>query len=88
MTKTKSGLIAFGFSVIGFAAVFVGFNVAYVMWAVRAYPHNNSMAGFAAFIYGMPIAGGAALAIFIATFWVRIRRPTRDTETNPISDNE
>lgn len=83
MTKTRSSLIAFGFSVIGFLIVFVGFNVAYMIWAVRAYPHSNSMAGLAAFIYGMPIAGAAALVIFIGTFWVCVRRTAKDAEANP-----
>ncbi|MDW5267931.1 MULTISPECIES: hypothetical protein [Acidobacteriaceae] len=83
MTKTISSLIALGFSIIGFAIVFVGFNIAYIVWAELRYPHNNSMAGLAAFIYGMPIAGIAALIVFIGTFWVCVRRPVKHAKANP-----
>ena len=41
--------------VVACAVSFVVFNVAYIEWAVWRYPHNNSMAGFAAFIYGIPV---------------------------------
>jgi hypothetical protein len=40
---------------------FVIFNVLYIEWAVRRYPHNNSMAGLAAFIYGIPVGLGCGI---------------------------
>jgi hypothetical protein len=50
-------LVAFA----SFVLSFIIFNVAYIKWAVWRYPQHNSMAGFAAFIYGIPIGAACAL---------------------------
>jgi hypothetical protein len=54
-------IISFTASVAAFVATFFAFNIAYIQWADWRYPHHNSMAGFAAFYYGLPV--GAAFAI-------------------------
>ena len=54
------------------AISFVVFNVLYIEWAVWRYPHNDSMAGFAAFIYGIPVAIGSGILA-----WFRIQKLLR-----------
>ena len=55
-------------AIVVFLAVFVLFNILYILWAVKCYPHANSMAGFAAFIYGIPVGGVAAVIASIAYY--------------------
>ncbi|GEM_PF-4111766 len=63
----------FSGSLVAAAAAFVvGFvieNVVYISWAVREYPHNNSMAGLAGFVYGIPVGGLCAGAVFCLVFF-------------------
>src|SRR5262249_43491145 len=42
-------------AVIVFPISYIIFNVAFMLWAQKTYPHANSMAGFVAFIYGFPV---------------------------------
>jgi len=37
---------------------FVIFNIGSILWASWRYPHNNSMAGIAGFVYGLKIQCG------------------------------
>lgn len=49
------------------------FSVAYVDWAVWRYPHNNSMAGMTAFMYGIPIGAFCGIAVFcLVFFWNKV----------------
>jgi hypothetical protein len=59
-----SFVIAFGTFILSF----VVFNVVFIQWAVWRYPHNNSMAGFAAFIYGVPVGMIFAAIAFVIAF--------------------
>ena len=77
-TPWKLALI---WAVIAFPVSFVIFNVAFIYWAVKAYPHNNSMAGFAAFIYGFPVG----LACSLVTFVVVLAVSRREGEQRPES---
>jgi hypothetical protein len=62
-------------AVVAFPVSFIVFNVLYVKWAEWAYPHTNSMAGFAAFIYGFPVGLGASIATFLIVLGMTNRRP-------------
>lgn len=67
--------IAVVVAVVVFVVTFVAFNFLYIQWAVWRYPHNNSMAGLAAFIYGLPVAAGFALLGFAAAArWTKPKR--------------
>jgi len=59
-----------GVAVLAFIASFIVFNIAYIVWAVRRYPHHNSMAGVAAFIYGLPVGAACALLSFGIAFYI------------------
>jgi len=61
-------LVALG----SFVLSFIIFNVAYITWAVWKYPQHNSMAGFAAFIYGVPV--GAACGILGAAIAFKLTK--------------
>ncbi|HWZ44846.1 MAG TPA: hypothetical protein VNW97_15330 [Candidatus Saccharimonadales bacterium] len=66
---TRRILISFATAALAFILIFVVFNIAYGEWAMWRYPHHNSMAGFAAFIYGFPVGAVCAGLVFIATFY-------------------
>ena len=59
-----------GVAVIAFIAGFVAFNIAYIVWAVRRYPHHNSMAGVAGFVYGLPVGAVSAALSFAIAFYI------------------
>jgi hypothetical protein len=61
-------LLATAGALIALTVSFLVFNFAYIEWAVWKYPHHNSMAGFAAFIYGIPVALGAGVIAFVIVF--------------------
>jgi hypothetical protein len=69
MKKTPWYLAFFG-AAIAFPVSFLVFNVAYVYWAVKTYPHHNSMAGFAAFIYGFPVGLACSLVTLLVVLAV------------------
>ena len=77
-TPWKLALI---WAVIAFPVSFVIFNVAFIYWAVQTYPHTNSMAGFAAFIYGFPVG----LACSLVAFAVGLPVSRREGEQRPES---
>ena len=62
---------------------FVVFNIAYIEWAVWCYPHNNSMAGLAAFIYGIPVS----LLIGLVTFTLLRQRFRKKRHGGPVDSN-
>jgi hypothetical protein len=66
MRRFSSSLIA---AAAAFVVGFVIENVVYIEWAVREYPHNNSMAGLAAFAYGIPVGGLCAGVVFCLVFF-------------------
>src|SRR5271154_6043459 len=58
--------------VVGILGAYIGFKVfsiAYVDWAVWRYPHNNSMAGLAAFMYGIPVGAICGISGFCLAFF-------------------
>jgi hypothetical protein len=55
--------------ILGAYVSFKVFNIAYVDWAVWRYPHNNSMADFAAFMYGIPVGAICGIASFCLVFF-------------------
>jgi len=57
--------LAFLWAIIVFPVSYIIFNIAFVLWAEKTYPHANSMAGFAAFVYGFPAGLMASLATFL-----------------------
>ena len=65
--------------VAGFIASFSIFSFTYVRWAVWRYPHNNSMAGLAALMYGVPIGMAVAAGVFLL-----VSRATRARNTSLI----
>lgn len=69
--------IAVLWAVIAFPVSFLIFNIVFLIWAEKTYPHNNSMAGLAAFMYGFPVALVASVATFIAVLAItnQKRRP-------------
>lgn len=70
--------LALFLAIIAFPVSFLIFNVAYIYWAVKAYPHNNSMAGMAVFFYGFPVALACSLVTFVIVFAVsRSKRARR-----------
>lgn len=73
MKKTPWKL-ALLWAVIAFPVSFVIFNVAFIYWAVRTYPHNSSMAGLAAFIYGFPVGLACSLVTFVVVLVVSTRK--------------
>lgn len=64
-TKALRIGIALATSIAAFVFSFVVFIICYIEWAVHRYPQNNSMAGFAAFMYGLPIAFVVAICVFV-----------------------
>ena len=66
MRRFSSSLIA---AAAAFVVGFVIENVVYIEWAVREYPHNNSMAGLAAFAYGIPVGALCAGGVFCLVFF-------------------
>jgi len=60
------------------------FSVAYIQWAAWRYPHHNSMAGLAAFLYGFPVGGFSGLLAF-AIVWIKAA-PKAEPERLPKSE--
>ena len=80
----KRLVISFLVAAAAFVFSFIVFNIEFIEWATWRYPHNNSMAGFAAFIYGIPVGGVfAILGFFLAFFW--IGRETSTYRPRPIA---
>lgn len=65
---------AFLAAIAAFFVSFFVFYVAYITWAVHTYPHYESMMGFAAFFYGLPVGGAFAVVTFVCVFIWRRRR--------------
>lgn len=61
-------------AIAAFFVSFFVFYVGYIEWAVHTYPHYDSMMGFAAFFYGLPVGGAFALVTFVFVFFWRRRR--------------
>jgi hypothetical protein len=53
---------------------FVIFNVAFIFWAERTYPEHNSMAGVAAFFYGIPVGLLCGIAGFFLALAITNRK--------------
>jgi uncharacterized membrane protein len=73
MHGRKRFAVALVGSIVAFMISFIVFNICFGFWAEWRYPHNNSMAGLSAFIYGLPVGGFAALLVFIVVF-ARLKR--------------
>ena len=58
---------------------FVIFNVLYIEWAAWRYPHNNSMAGLAAFAYGIPVGLGCGI-VAAAAIAARLKRSSHTAD--------
>jgi hypothetical protein len=68
--KVLRFLVAASSGVLGAYISFKLFSFAYIEWACWRYPHNNSMAGFAAFMYGIPIGTLCGILLFcLVLFW-------------------
>jgi hypothetical protein len=66
MSRVLRSLAAAG---VAFGIAFVVEFFAYMSWAEREYPHNNSMAGLSAFAYGLPVGGLCAAVVFCLVFF-------------------
>jgi hypothetical protein len=61
-------IISFTAASVAFVIALFVFNFAYVRWAIAHYPQHNSMAGMAAFYYGLPVAAAFAIIGFAIAF--------------------
>jgi hypothetical protein len=62
-------LLALAGGAAGAYIFFKFFEIAYIDWAVWRYPRNNSMAGLAAFMFGVPLAGSCGIVVFCTVFF-------------------
>jgi hypothetical protein len=62
--KTLRWGVALLCAVIVFPISYIIFNIGFMLWAEKVYPHRNSMAGVVAFIYGFPVGLAVSLVIF------------------------
>jgi len=70
-TETFRPYVAIVAGVLGAYISFKVFSIAYVNWAVWRYPHNNSMAGLAAFMFGIPLGAICGVVAFCFVFFYR-----------------
>ncbi len=73
MSGRRRFAVALVESILAFLISFIVFNICFIFWAEWRYPHNNSMAGLSAFIYGLPVGGFVAVLVFIIVF-ARLKR--------------
>jgi tetrahydromethanopterin S-methyltransferase subunit E len=64
-------------------ATFIIFNIAYIKWAVWRYPHHNSMAGLAAFLYGLPVGAICGIIAFCFVFFYNTVGPWPNNKVAP-----
>ena len=69
--ETLRPYIAMAAGALGAYLSFKAFSIAYINWAVWRHPHNNSMAGLAAFIYGIPIGAICGIVVFCVAFFYK-----------------
>lgn len=69
MTDDERVLFSFKMSAWAFLASFVIFNIAFDLWAVWRYPHNNSMAGLSGFFLGLPVGVVFSVIGFIVAYY-------------------
>ncbi|MGO9306947.1 MAG: hypothetical protein ACLP3R_25140 [Candidatus Korobacteraceae bacterium] len=85
-TETLRPYLAIVAGILGAYIGFKVFRIAYVDWAVWRYPHNNSMAGFAAFMYGIPVGAISGVIGFCLVFFYGKVGPWPENRVGPSTE--